>query len=374
MVAAIVYGPMLDPGVSDGLVLLKVTTAIKAARWNPRQDGIDIAWTKYIPHKPHPKQLAALWLDKIVALEALYGGAAGGGKSDYLLMGALQYVDKPGYSALLLRRTYTDLALPEALMDRAHQWLDGTDAVWRDSAKTWRFPAGATLSFGYLERDQDKYRYQSAAFQYIGFDELTQFRESMYTYMFSRLRRLTNVDVPLRMRSASNPGNIGHEWVRQRFITEGAAKGRAYLPATLSDNPSLDREEYTRSLSELDPVTRQQLLDGDWTARRGGDKFHREWFDIVDAAPVDCVKLRYWDMASTEPKEGEDPDHTAGAVLGIDADGVIYIIDIRRMRGAPGAVEKLVRQTAELDGISVKIGMEQEPGSSGKTGIDYYSR
>ena len=72
-------------------------------------------------------------------LEAFYGGAAGGGKSIALLMAALQYVDVPGYAAIIFRRSYADLSLPGALMDRAHEWLGSTDAVWHEQIKTWVF-------------------------------------------------------------------------------------------------------------------------------------------------------------------------------------------------------------------------------------------
>src|SRR4051812_27808590 len=70
----------------------------------------------YCPHDPseNPKQAAFLVCPN---LEAFYGGAAGGGKSDALLAGGLEYVDVPGYAAILFRRTYADLALPGALMD-----------------------------------------------------------------------------------------------------------------------------------------------------------------------------------------------------------------------------------------------------------------
>ena len=91
-------------------------------------------------------------------LEAFFGGAGGPGKSDALLMAALQWVDTPGYNALLLRKSYTDLALPEALMDRAGQWLRGTGARWKTQEKAWHFPSGARLVFGYLETERDKYR------------------------------------------------------------------------------------------------------------------------------------------------------------------------------------------------------------------------
>lgn len=109
--------------------------------------------------------------------------------SDALLMSALAYVDVPGYNALILRRTWPDLSLPGAIMDRAREWLQGTDAEPRDGGRVWRFPSGARLSFGYLQHDKNKFNYQSAEFHYVAFDELTQFQESTYTYMFSRVRK-----------------------------------------------------------------------------------------------------------------------------------------------------------------------------------------
>lgn len=329
-----------------------------------------LPWTSYIPVTPTPKQLAFLLLP---TLEALFGGAAGPGKSIALLMAALQYVETPGYAALILRKTYSDLSLPEALMDVAHKWLDGTDARWDAERHTWIFPSGASLSFGYLEHPQHKYRYQSAAFQFIGFDELTQFQETDYRYLFSRLRRSEGSSIPLRMRAASNPGNIGHEWVKQRFMVE-QGEDRVFLPAKIADNPYLDKESYIRSLDQLDPITRQQLLDGDWTARQQGGKFRREWFTITLSRPVGARWVRRWDMAATEAKPGKDPDWTVGLLMGLTKNGSIYIADIRRMRGSPGACEALVKQTALTDGRDVAIRMEQEPGASGVKVIDDYRR
>jgi predicted phage terminase large subunit-like protein len=324
----------------------------------------------YIPNKPTIKQMEFLLLDD---KEALYGGAAGGGKSDALLMAALQYVHEPDYAAILFRRTYKDLSLPGALMDRAHLWLDGTNAKWKDNEKTWHFPSGATLTFAYLSSENDKYNYQGSEYSFVGFDELTQFELSQYTYLFSRLRRLKGSEIPMRARVASNPGGRGHDWVKQRFLIEGIEKGRIFIPATLEDNPHLDSEEYELSLMELDPVTRRQLRLGDWEVRADGNKFKRHWFEIVEDFPSDSRKIRYWDLAATEPKPGKDPDYTAGALVA-EKDGIYYIADMKRTRDTPLNVEKLVRQTAMVDGIEVTIHMEQEPGSSGVNTIDHYRR
>ena len=328
--------------------------------------------TAYFPHYPTPKQAAFLLLPH---REAFYGGAAGGGKSDALLMAALQYVDVPGYAALIVRRKFTELSKPEALMDRAHEWLGSSDAHWSQETKTWRFPSGATLTFGHMEYENDKYDYQSSAFQSIGFDELTEFSLTQYLYLFSRLRRLEGFPVPLRMRAASNPGGLGHEWVKQRFIVEGREKRRPFIPAKLGDNPFLDQASYIESLSQLDPVTRAQLLNGDWSARQGGSKFRREWFEIVDAAPAELSNcVRYWDLASTEAKAGKDPDWTAGVKLARTIQGFYYVLNVQRDRARPGAIEFLIRQTAELDGNAVSIYIEEEPGASGKALIDHYQR
>lgn len=261
-----------------------------------------VRWTKYIPHSPFPKQLIYLQLKE---REAFYGGAAGGGKSDALLMGALQYVDVPVYSAIIFRKSFADLELPGALIDRAHEWLGGSDAKWQVRQHTWTFPSGAKLAFGYLDHELRKYRYQSSEYQYIAFDELTQFWEPDYLYLFSRLRRATCAKhlakpvpgcplceeyaslrrVPLRVRSASNPGGAGHQWVQERFKIEKDPSGKLYMgqhptrphiPAFLPDNFALEEASYTESLQELDPVTREQLLRGDWGVSEDG-RFKQSW-------------------------------------------------------------------------------------------------
>lgn len=319
-----------------------------------------IQWS---PHKPYGR--GKLFLDELRnEKEAFYGGAAGGMKSDHLLQAALEYVDVPGYAAILFRRTYKDLSKPEALMSRAHAWLSphikAKRIRWNSEAHQFIWEhSGAILAFGHLDTENDKNEHQSAAYQFIGFDELTQFSETQYTYLFSRLRRPQvpcahcyfavvrqgNVwshavdpdtglvpsgacalavpepgvlkqygpssqgkqiwDIPLRMRSASNPAeDYTGLWVAQRFVPDdftpdqadeprvfwkegmdvkGRVVRRPFVPSRLEDNPFLDRAEYENSLVELGSVTYEQLRKGDWRIRSKGNILTTwdEQYDVI---------------------------------------------------------------------------------------------
>ncbi len=300
------------------LVRLREALAVKRAllsRSSPRP---------FLPQEPTPRQAEFLGL---TCLEALYGGAAGGGKSSALLMAALQYVHVPGYAAILLRRTYADLALPGAIMDRSHDWLQGTGATWNQQDKRWTFPSGASLSFGYLETERDKYRYQGAELQFIGVDELTQWTEPAYRYLLSRLRRLAGVDVPLRARAASNPGGIGHDWVRRTFV-ESDSPERRFVPANLGDNPHLDQAEYRRSLARLDENTRRQLEEGLWVRDVGGLVYSgfNEERNLVEVAPKCDFHLLGMDYGNTAA--------TSFNVLGWRAnDPCVYVLESYKRNG-----------------------------------------
>lgn len=338
----------------------------------------------YCPHRPTKAQ-AAFLLD--MGREALYGGAAGGGKSDALLMAALQFIRVPGYAALILRRSYTDLDLPGALMDRAAEWLASAvrdkHARWNSYTHSWEFKWGASLTFGYIRRRADRDRYRSAEFQYIGWDELTQFEDERdYTYLFSRCRRPRVASnalsrVPLRVRAATNPGGEGHAWVRRRFIEPwiawrargGVRPARTYHPATLDDLAEhIDVTEYEKMLRSLDQTTWAQLRWGDWDVRQPGRMFNRGWFVTIPASsiPSGCEWVRCWDLAATTMDEAGDPDWTVGALVGRAPSGIIIVADIERFRSTAGSVEARIRQVAERDGRGVPIRVEQEPGAAGK--------
>ena len=347
------------------------------SKWDEVLKYLEPKMPPYCPEAPSLTQKVFL---RTYALEALFGGAAGGGKSSALLMAALQYVDVPGYSAILFRRTYADLALPGAIMDRFTSWIANYDDVrWNSNNYTAVFPSGARISFGYLNNQQDYLRYKGAEFQFIGMDEVTEIRESDYRYLFSRLRRPAKgqlSQVPLRMRSASNPAP---NWVRQRFIVEGREQGRIFVPSKLHDNPGIDADSYRQALQALDPVERRRLEEGDWWTTSLGTLFERENFIIIDSHEVPAITsnaraVRFWDLAATEPSQSNpNPDWTVGTLMLFDG-GVSYILDVKKARVKGEKVEQLVAQTAYEDGTAVSIRMEQEPGSSGKALVDQYAR
>ena len=331
----------------------------------------------YCPEEPSLTQRVFL---RTNALEALFGGAAGGGKSSALLMSAMQYVDVPNYSAILFRRTYADLSLPGALMDRFKDWIAGQEDIhWNANSYVATFPSGARISFGYLNNTNDYLRYKGSEFQFIGMDEVTEIRENDYRYLFSRLRRPAGgplAQVPLRMRAASNPAP---NWVRQRFIVEGKETGRIFVPSLLQDNPGIDADSYRMALQALDTVERNRLEKGDWWSTSLGTLFDRNDFVIIDPHEVPIVTsaaraVRFWDLAATEPHSGNlDPDWTVGTLVLFDQ-GIAYVMDVRKIRAKGDKVEQLIAQTAAEDGKTVSIRIEQEPGSSGKALIDQYAR
>lgn len=257
-------------------------------------------------HRPWPKQTFALQSD---AFELMFGGAAGGGKSDFLLMDFLKFVHKPQYRGLILRRRSVDLKRSEAILDRAIDWWcrPGTGVRYQAGDRKFIFPSGATCEFGHMNNEIDKLNYQGGSWHFIAFDELTQFTGSQYLYLFSRLRRVLAAGeepLPLRVRSASNPGGPSHYFVRDRFMTLDYAKKflagsaadsfirtvrtsltdgtvesnqREFIPSKSADNFALDVNAYEMNLAQLDPVERARLMSGNWLIAQAG-RFKPEWF------------------------------------------------------------------------------------------------
>lgn len=153
--------------------------------------------------------------------EVLFGGAAGGGKSYAQVIDALVYAVKyPGSKQLILRRTYPEL--DKSIIRTTLALYPKEIYRYISSSHTGQFTNGSIIDFGYCDSETDIYRYQSAEFDVIRFDELTHFTKDMYIYLISRLRGVNGF--PKQMKSTTNPGGIGHKWVKERFIDVGASR------------------------------------------------------------------------------------------------------------------------------------------------------
>ena len=210
--------------------------------------------------------------------DVLYGGAAGGGKSFAMLIDPLRHCHIAEHRALILRRSMPEL---RELIDKSRELYPKAfkGAKFREVEKLWNFPSGAKIEFGFLERDADVYRYQGQAYSWIGFDEITHLpTEFGWNYLASRLRT-THPDLKTYLRCTANPGGVGAQWVKKRYVeasepnktfkgTDGLT--RKFIPALLQDNPYLAEDgEYERMLQSLPAVQRRQLLEGNWDVAEG---------------------------------------------------------------------------------------------------------
>ena len=228
--------------------------------------------------------------------EALYGGAAGGGKSDALVIEALRQVHIPHYRGLILRKTYPQLS---DLVDKSMAYYKRAfpTAQYNATSHVWVFPSGAKIYFGSMQYTKDRTNYQGKAFDFIGFDELTHFEWEEYSYMMSR-NRPTGPGTRVYLRATTNPGGVGHGWVKARFITpappgtpiveqfpvrmpDGTEKvlerARVFIPSSVFDNPALleNDPDYLASLASLPEAEKQALLYGSWDSFSG--QVFTEW-------------------------------------------------------------------------------------------------
>ena len=217
------------------------------------------------------------------ANEVLFGGAAGGGKSYGQLIDAFLYALKyAGSKQLILRRTYGELE--RSLIRVSMELYPREIYTYNDAKHVGRFKNGSIIDFGYCDAEKDVYQYQSAEYDVIRFDELTHFTEDMYIYLISRVRGAN--DFPKGVKSSTNPGGVGHTWVKDRFIDLGAWESvhdtptgtRVFIPSKIQDNVFLmDKDpEYLKRLENLSDKDKKALLYGDW------DIFDGQYFTEFD--------------------------------------------------------------------------------------------
>ena len=254
---------------------------------------------------------------------AVYGGAAGGGKTFALLMDTAkeELIEHPAYNAVIFRRSYPQIMNPGGLWDESATMYPLINGSPKQSAVEWSFPSGAKIAFRHLGHETTKYQWQGSQFPTLCFDELTHFSESQFWYMVSRNR--SPAGIPTKIRATTNPD--ADSWVAdfidwwigddgfpiperggvvRWFVRDGGdtiwaddpddllaqyptqqPKSFTFIPANIQDNPILLEKDptYLGNLQAQHPVERARLLEGNWKARfDSGTVFDKTWFTVID--------------------------------------------------------------------------------------------
>jgi len=256
--------------------------------------------------------------------EVLYGGAAGGGKSDALLVDALgasqNATEYSSYRAIIFRKSFPEL---EELIDRSQELYPQVvpGARFDAQSKNWNFPSGAKIRFRYMDHVKDRFKYQGHQYQYIGWDELTQHETDIgYRYLLSRLRGVDN-RLSWYVRATCNPGGFGHEWVKERWDVpdDGSQSNfkiqlrkkwwfRRFIPARIDDNKHLADTDYKDQLEMLGEMERKALLDGRWdVAEIQGAIYQEEMREAYNQGRVLNIPIEkgipvhtFWDLGRSD--------------------------------------------------------------------------
>ena len=342
---------------------------------------------------------------------AIYGGSAYGGKTVALLLEPLRNLANPKFKAVIFRRTHPQIIVEGGLWEEAANFypLCGGVPVGRE----YRFKSGATIRFAHLQYEKDRFNWQGSQVPLFAFDEITHFTKKQFEYLvFSRGRSDCGVIPYVRATCNPDPDSFVVEliswWIDQKsgypipsrsgklrwFVKvddqyiwantsqelqkkypEFLPKSFTFIAAKITDNHIGIKQNpgYMASLQALPLVDRERLLYGNWKIREtAGMFFRRGYFEIVDAAPAGSQKVRYWDRAATVPtKANPNPDWTAGVLLSRDERGTYYVEHVERFQGTPATVESIIKTIASQEQW-VTIGIEQDPGSAGKSEAHYY--
>lgn len=353
---------------------------------------------------------------------AIYGGAAGGGKTWAILLETLRNVANPDFGATIFRRNSVQIRNEGGLWDESEKLYPIIGATPKSHVLEWKFPSGAKVTFSHLEHDKTVLNYQGSQMALICFDELTHFSAKQFWYMLSRnrsmcgvkpyIRATTNPDadswvaefiawwidqdtgLPIPERSgvvrwfvrsgdtvvwADNPDELS----KYTMVDENGetvpipAKSATFIASRLTDNKALMKADpgYMANLMALTKVDRERLLGGNWKIRpSAGLYFKRDWIEVVDEVPAGLRKARGWDLAGTAENGENDPDWTTGTHMGRDQSDTYYVLDHKFDRLSPNGVERLVKNTATQDGHATLISLPQDPGQAGKSQVSNYSK
>lgn len=312
--------------------------------------------------------------------EVLFGGAAGGGKSYGQMVDALLFALKyQGSKQLILRRTFSEL--DKSLIRTALSLYPREIFTFNSSSHIGKFKNGSCIDFGYCQAENDVYQYQSAEYDCIRFDELTHFTEAQYVYLISRIRGANSF--PKQIKSSTNPGGVGHSWVKTRFVDPsppnsafvgGDGMRRIFIPSLLSDNGFLEKSdpEYKNRLLALPEREKKALLYGDWDIFEGQyfTEFSRDKHVITPfEIPRDWRKYRTLDYGL---------DRLAVLWIAVAPDGQVYVYREFCMSNLPIslAAEEILKRTPKSEDIYATLAppdMWSRTQETGKTKASLFS-
>jgi len=343
---------------------------------------------------------------------AIYGGAAGGGKTYALLLEPLRHIDNPDFGSVIFRREAIQITSEGGLFDTSFQIYMRVDGMPKLSPqRMWNFPSGSTITFSHLHNEADVGDWQGSQIPLIGYDELTHFTEKQFWYMLSRNRSMCGVRPYVR--ATCNPD--ADSWVADMvswYIDQDTGypipersgiirwfiraddhmiwghsrqelaqrypgmipKSFTFVPATLSDNLILEQNdpEYKANLMMLNRVERERLLAGNWKIRpSAGSYFPQTAIRTISAIPTDVSNwVRRWDLAATEPSElNPSPSATASILMGRRSNGRFVIADAINIRRNANIIRDTLLSIAEQDRANyqrVTTVIPQDPGQAGK--------
>jgi len=345
---------------------------------------------------------------------AVYGGAAGGGKSYGLLLEPLRHISNPQFGGVIFRRTLADVKKEGSLWDTSLPLYGYCRARPRQDNLSWKFPSNAKITFAGLDHETSVLDWQGSQLAFIGFDELTHFSRSQFFYMLSRNRSTCGIRPYIRCTTNPDADSWVSEliawWVDQdtgsaiaersgvirwfarvndelrwgdsceeltNYFPECEPKSLTFIPARLEDNRILMAADpgYRANLMALPHVERERLLGGNWKVRpSAGLYFQRRWCKVIDILPTGTRYVRGWDLAGTAKTESNDPDWTAGTKIGRMPDGRFVVAHHTRFRGTPMEVERSLVNMASSDGRMVRIAIPEDPAQAGKSQAQHLVR
>jgi len=344
---------------------------------------------------------------------AIFGGAAGSGKSYALTLEAMRYPSRvPGFDSVLFRRNTTDLRRPGGLWSETTKLYPHARAHPIQHRLEWVWPGAGSVKLSHLEYDSTVLDWHGSQIACLCFDELTTFTKAQFFYLMSRNRSTTPVRPYIRASCNADAGSwvaqLIEWWIDQesgypiaersgivRYFVRGpddaliwfdskrqameatgqpanTIKSLTFIAAKLEDNPALERNDpgYRGNLMMLPAVERERLLNGNWKITpSAGLYFNRSWVKVVDILPPIVIAGRGWDLAATPETQMNDPDYTTGTKIGRLMDGTYVVLDHVWMRGSPAEVERTLMNISTQDGHGVRVGLPQDPGQAGKSQI-----